>query len=224
MPAPGHEADHRGGREERAHQPVRRQDAHQRERDRGHDDQRGQERAEPADHQNEDQHQHGGKGRAEVAEDFDGDVPFAVPLDGRLIVGERLGGVVDLEGRAAAAELPGVERCRALFIFEDGIDRAFDHAGHVADDVGHRHQVLVVDALVDEARLHLDQLAQRHQRRRAGLAPRDAQRQQILGRGAQRLRQSHHDLHVFLLARQVQQIHRGAADGHLQGLRDGFRR
>ena len=62
---------------------VRRQDADQRERNRHHDDQRREERPEPADHQHVDQHQHGGEGRAQVAEDFDGDVPFAVPFHRR---------------------------------------------------------------------------------------------------------------------------------------------
>ena len=35
---------------------------------------------------------------AEIAEYFDGNVPFPIPLDGGSVVGERLGGVVDMDG------------------------------------------------------------------------------------------------------------------------------
>ena len=62
---------------------VRRQDADQRERNGHHDDERREEGAEPADHQHVDQDQTRGEGRAEVAEDLDGDVPFAVPFHAR---------------------------------------------------------------------------------------------------------------------------------------------
>jgi hypothetical protein len=74
---------------------VRRQDADQRERNRHHHDQRREERAEPADHQHVDQDQHRGEGQAEIAEDLDGDVPFAIPFHRGLLVGERLAGVED---------------------------------------------------------------------------------------------------------------------------------
>ena len=46
----------------------------------GHDHERRHERLEPADDQHIDQHQHRGEGEAEVAKDFVGDVPLAVPL------------------------------------------------------------------------------------------------------------------------------------------------
>ena len=60
---------------------VRRQDADQRERNRRHHNQRREKGPEPADHQNVNQHQHRGERHAEIAEHFDGDVPFAVPFD-----------------------------------------------------------------------------------------------------------------------------------------------
>ena len=82
----GHEADHRGGRKKGAEQAVRGQDADEREWNRDHHDERREEAAEPADHQHVDQHEHGGEGGAEVAEDFDRDVPFAIPFQRRLRV------------------------------------------------------------------------------------------------------------------------------------------
>ena len=60
---------------------------------------------------------HGGESRAEVTEHFNSDMPFAVPFDGGLVVGERLGGVVDLERRAGAAESLVSSARSALFIF-----------------------------------------------------------------------------------------------------------
>ena len=105
----GHEADHRSGREKRAQHTVRRQNADQRERNHHHDNQRREERPEPADHQDVNQHQHRGEGHAEVAEDLNRDVPFAVPFDGRLVVGERHVVVVDFQRRAVAAEFARVE-------------------------------------------------------------------------------------------------------------------
>ena len=83
--AAGHEADHAGGAEEGAHQAVGRQDADERERDGDHDDGRGDEAAEPADHQHIDQHQAGGEGAAEIAEHLDGDVPLAIPFQGGFV-------------------------------------------------------------------------------------------------------------------------------------------
>ena len=49
-------------------QAVRGQNADQRKRNRHHDDERRRERAEPADHQHVDQHEHDREGDAEVAE------------------------------------------------------------------------------------------------------------------------------------------------------------
>ena len=120
-------------------------------------------------------------------------MPFAVPLHRGLRVGEGLGGVVDLQRRAVAAELARVELRERLVHFQDRIDGALDHAGHVADDVGHGHQVLVVDAFLGRGLLDVHQFAQRHERRgaggaglgqRVGVAGADAQREQFLGRRA----------------------------------------
>ena len=60
-----------------------------------------------------------------------------------------------------------------------------------------------------------------HQGAALGCRATDAEGQQVFGGGAEGLRQADHDLDILLLARQVQQIHRGAADGQLQGLGDG---
>jgi hypothetical protein len=59
---------------------VRRQDADHRERDSGHNDQRRQERLEPANHQPIDQDQHCGEGDTEIAKYFARDVSLAAPL------------------------------------------------------------------------------------------------------------------------------------------------
>ena len=82
-----------------------RQDADERERNRCHHHQRRDERTEPADHQNVDQHQDGGEGQSKVAEDLDGDVPFAVPFHRGLIIAERQFGVVYLH-RLAVGTFP----------------------------------------------------------------------------------------------------------------------
>ena len=76
-----HEANHGGGGEKRAEQAMCGKDADERKWNRHHDDERREETAKPADHQNKDQDQHRGESGSEVAEDFDGDVPFAIPFD-----------------------------------------------------------------------------------------------------------------------------------------------
>jgi hypothetical protein len=47
---------------------------------------------------------------------------------------------------------------------EDRVNGAFHYARDITDDVGHGHQVLVIDALVGDAVLDPHQLAQRNQR------------------------------------------------------------
>ena len=79
------------------------QDAHQRQRDRRHDDQRRDEGLEPADDEDVDQHQHHREGDAQVAEDLVGDVPLAVPLHRELLGRERLCGAVLLDARSLPA-------------------------------------------------------------------------------------------------------------------------
>ena len=160
MPAPAMKPIIEVAREERAHQPVRRQNAHQRKRNRRHHDQRREERAKPTDHQDEDQHQHRGKGGAEIAEHFDGDVPFAIPFHRRLVIGEGLGGIVDLERSRRCRRTRACRAPESLVHFQNRVNRTLHHARHVADDVGDRHQVLVVDALVHSGLLDFDQFAQ----------------------------------------------------------------
>jgi hypothetical protein len=52
---------------------------------------------EPADHEHVDQDTHGAEGEAEVAEDLEGDLPLAVPLDGGFAVVGGHGEVVELD-------------------------------------------------------------------------------------------------------------------------------
>ena len=91
----------------------------------------------------------------------------------------------------------------------------------------------MIDALVGDGALDRHEFAQRNQRRRAGhgtglgqcigIAGAHAQRQQFLRTGAAGQRQLQHDVHVLLLARHVQQIHRFTAhrDGKCLGNRLG---
>ena len=61
---------------------------------------------EPADHEQRDEHEHGGEG--EGAEDFEGDVPFAVPLKGGREIVEGLIEMIDRELGGGRAEGAGV--------------------------------------------------------------------------------------------------------------------
>ena len=98
---------------------------------------------EPADDQDVDQQEHHGECQPEIAKDFEGDVPLAVPLHGEAIGGQRLPGHEPLH-RVALRQMQLVE---GTVQFEDGVDRALLAAGDVGRDVDDRHQVLVVDAL-----------------------------------------------------------------------------
>ena len=69
----------------------------ERERDGQHDRQRRDERLEPADDEDVDQHEHRREGDAEIAEDLVRDVPLAVPLHRVLRRCRRAARVVDLE-------------------------------------------------------------------------------------------------------------------------------
>ena len=82
---------------------MRRQDAHERERNRRHDGQWHVKGLEPPHDEDVDENEHGGEREAEVAEDLIRDVPFAVPLHGALRRVERLTRVVDLERVPPAA-------------------------------------------------------------------------------------------------------------------------
>ena len=126
-------------------------------------------------------------------------------------------GVVDFERGAGPAKLTGIERTQGLVHFENRIDRALHHARHIADDVGHRHQILVVDAFVHSGRLHLDQFAQRHQWRRRVGGRTHSQGEQLFRGGAAGARKLQKDVHVLLVARNVEQIHGIPAHGDAQG-------
>ena len=103
--------------------------------------------------------------------------------------------------------LDGVAAGRAEFVhlraeLEDGVHRALHGAGHVAGHVGHRHQVLVIDALVRDHLPSRDQLAQRHQ---PSGAPGDFQVLEALEIGAAGPVEPQHERHVFLGGIGVQQ-------------------
>ena len=105
----GDEADHRRRGEERAEHRVRRQDARRARTGSASMMVSGvDERLEPADDQDVDEHQHGGERDAEIAEHLVGDVPLAIPLHRVARAVERLPGVEDLEAVAlrAAARWP----------------------------------------------------------------------------------------------------------------------
>jgi hypothetical protein len=151
--------------EKKASIAVRRQNADERERNGDHDDGGRQEAAEPADHEHVNQDEH---------------APKAAPRSRKTSMvmchspSHFIAGSASLKGmealrilqlRAAAAELAGVELLERLVHLEDGIHGAFDDAGDIADDVGHGHEVLVIEALLDGDVLDLHQLTQRHERR-----------------------------------------------------------
>ena len=69
-------------------------------------------------------------------------------------------GVVARE-RVSGRELELVE---ILVHLQDGVDRAFFRAGHVAGDIHHAAQILVIDAVLDGIVFDGDQFAQRHHR------------------------------------------------------------
>jgi hypothetical protein len=115
-----------------------------------------------------------------------------------------------------------IERAQGLVHLEDGVDGALDHARHVADDVGHRHEVLVVDALVQ-----VPDSTRTSSRRGTSGAPglgRGAhpQGEQIVGGGAMGLREPDDDGHILLFAIDVEQVDAGRRDGQLERLDDGL--
>ncbi len=79
------EPDYRGCGEERTHKSMGGKDTHQRQRDRGHDDERGLEKLEPGHRQDIDQHQNRGECDAEILKHLQGDLSLPVPLHGELI-------------------------------------------------------------------------------------------------------------------------------------------
>ena len=73
-----------------------RQDSNQRKRNRRHDNEWCQKGAEPPDHQQVDQHEDDGERCTQVAEDFNCDLPLAIPFEGWCSVGERQTRVQDI--------------------------------------------------------------------------------------------------------------------------------
>ena len=105
-----------------------------------------------------------------------------------------------------------------LFIhLQDGVDRALFFPGHVADNIDHRHEVLVVDALL------IDGFNRRHQggqgdQRSVGPGDLDGFQPFDPGPGRQGKVEDNGDL--LPLAGLVQQAHLPAAQGQLQRLGD----
>ena len=112
-------------------------------------------------------------------------MPLAVPFHRRLGVGERDRGVVDFQGRSVATELGGVQFRERLVHFQNGVNGAFDHAGDIADDIGHGHEIFVIDAFVGGRFLDGHQLAQRNERRAGGCSAGLGKRVGVAGSHAQ---------------------------------------
>jgi len=73
---------------------VGREDPHQREGDRSHDDEGSAQGLEPANYQDEYEDEHHGEGEPQVTEDLVGDLPLAVPLEGESLAARWDVGVV----------------------------------------------------------------------------------------------------------------------------------
>ena len=66
------------------------------------------------------------------------------------LIGEGLAGIVDGEGFAVAAEFPRVEEAQRFIHFKNRVNRAFHYTRDIADDVRNRHEILVIDAFLDD--------------------------------------------------------------------------
>ena len=170
---------------------MRRQDADQRERNRQHDRQRRDERLEPADDQDVDQHQHRRERDAEIAEHLVGDVPLAVPLHRVLRAVERLMRVEDLERRSLRAAGPTTARgSSAGSRRRDSRLRRRRRRSRRSPAAGScdRRSAPRARARLASAR-----------RRRPAAGP-EPQRSHRVERSAQRARQPQHDRHVLARA------------------------
>ena len=134
-------------------------DSDQRKGNGHHDDQGCGKGLKPAHHQNKDQHQHHAEGNAQIPEDLVGDVPFAVPFHGEAPVAVRHVSRVLFD---LVAFRKG-NRFDLFAHFQNGIDRAFLCAGHIAGDIHHRHQVFMVNAAIKIGLFGPDQLGKRYQ-------------------------------------------------------------
>jgi hypothetical protein len=212
-PRSGDEADHGRGSEERAEQPVPGQDADQRQRDRHHDDQRDDERLEPADDQHVDENEHQGECNAEVAEHLIGDVPLSVPLHRQSVCALRQVGRVTVDG----IPLGGLQLGDPPVQGGDGVDRALDRPRQVGQNVDHPLEVLVQDHGRLGAGFDSHQVPQAdHRVARRG----EAQLQRWLQIAVQRRREADMDRHRLALTRRVQQPGVDPADRHLHRLDD----
>ena len=220
MPAPGDEADHGGGGEERAEGQVPGQDADERERDRQQDGQGHGEGLEPADDEDGDEDEDDRESDPQVAEHLVGDLPFAVPFERGPV-----GGLRRLRRRGARPSSRSAGRRASIFSVEggEGVDGALARARKVAEHVDHRLQVLVDDGLRLGCRVHARELAERDsarpdwestrsESRRARLARSAAERRTRTGtgsRGGGRVEAGH----VAAGARPGQRLHgRGRGD------------
>ncbi len=76
-------------------------------------------------------------------------MPFAIPLHRRLRIREREARIKNIEPPARAAKLPGIELLQCFVHRQNGVDWTLQNARYVAYDVGHRHEIFVVNALID---------------------------------------------------------------------------
>ena len=134
------------------------QDTHEGQRNRRHDNQRRLEALEPADHQHVDQHENRGKGQAQIAKYFDGDVPLPIPPHGVAVGTLRHGGALVLLHRVAVGQPDLVDR---IAHFADCIDRALFLARNIARDINNRPQVLAIDAGVNCGLIQVGQFLKR---------------------------------------------------------------
>src|ERR1017187_8881681 len=190
---------------------MRRHDAHQRERNGRHDNQRYDEGSEPADYQNVDENEHCGEGQSHVPKDLDGDVPFAVPLH-RVVVRRVRHRRVVARQRVSGRKREMVE---ILVHFHDGVDRAFFRSSHVSRDINDTTQILVIDAGLDGLPFDDHQLAQGNH---AAIHSVQADILQTLLRGSVRTVKFDDCGHWLPCGLIVDQADLGSRDGERQGM------
>ncbi len=209
-----------------------RQNSNQAERNGDHNDQRSHEGFEPTDHQDVNQDEDGTKGQAQVAENLNRDMPLSVPFHGGLLVGERHGRIVNFKASRASAVIAHIQLCERLIHFEDGVDGAFHNSGDISYHIGDWHQVFVVNAFIDNFFLNGDKLAQRDQRRAisggggfrqsVGITGANPDSQELFGGGLERTGDFEHEVNIFLLAGNMEQVYGLAAHSYPESLGDGF--
>ncbi len=127
---------------------------HKAQRNRHHHHERSPERLEPADDQQIDNHQHHGERRTQIAEHFERDLPLAIPLHSKLLIGKRLRCIERRNGIS-----PGHLELPDLFIhLEHCIHRTLGHPGDIGRHVDDVTEVLSVNTLVLQFLLYRHQL------------------------------------------------------------------